>query len=150
LLGCQNSFALERVAPRAIALGMSKFYFMITWISEKNTVVRQRKLERLEDQDAILNKCIGNSAWEKISCEKVLSRYKSWTLVVGLNGLKLRFKILYFCTNIWRHPVLLVHADIDDKDIRYILAHQKQQQTKMILSAVLSICKFWMILIKGL
>jgi hypothetical protein len=25
-----------------------------------------------------------------------------------------------FCTNIWRRPVLLVHANLDDKNIRYI------------------------------
>jgi hypothetical protein len=35
---------------------------------------------------------------------------------------------MLFCTNIWRRSVLLVHANLDDKDIRYIISTSKNNK----------------------
>jgi hypothetical protein len=40
---------------------------------------------------------------------------------------------MLFCTHIWRHPVLLVHANIADKDIRYTSTSKTINQSKQLL-----------------
>jgi hypothetical protein len=48
---------------------------------------------------------------------------------------------MLFCTNIWKRQVLLVHANLDDKDIRYSSTCKKQQMTTIIF-VVFSVRKF--------